>query len=435
MKDLTPGTLIQLIDNMETGVAVWRLPVDSEDARNLVLLAANPRAQTRAGFPLGKLPGVAMGKVFRDVTKEQLDMLHRVAVDGAHVEPFEDLYASRWHSVAFLPVGPRTVGVICTDIHDKKLAEEQRERLDKDLEQFAFAASHDLQEPLRGVTNYATLLEEEFQGQLGDDGDLYLRYVVDSAKRMRAMIDGLLTFSRIGRNESFSVVSADQALDDAIVNLETTIEDHGAAITKDPLPEVYGDPHMLVRLFQNLISNGIKFRNGSQPRIHITATDAGDDWAFSVSDNGVGIDSRFSDRVFVIFQRLRKDRPGTGMGLSICKKIVERHGGRIWIESFVGKGTTVHFTIRKAVSDGGKKREEEAPADGGGQSGGRAHAPEGDGHDDVDTRGLCRPRWRGSPSVPPGGGPVLLLEAPRPRSSRSQPPASEWPRSAGGSGR
>jgi light-regulated signal transduction histidine kinase (bacteriophytochrome) len=240
----------------------------------------------------------------------------------------------------------------------------QREELvrsNTELQQFAYVASHDLQEPLRMVTSYLQLLEKRYQDKLDSRADQFIAYAVDGANRMKALIQDLLSYSRVSTHgQPFELVDVNRILASAIANLEFLIDETGAVITRDSLPQLKADATQLTQLFQNLISNGIKFRReGISPQIQINVirrewvhgrTAMGEslgEWIFSVRDNGIGIEPQYSDRIFVIFQRLhgRGKYPGTGIGLAICKKIVERHGGRIWIESEVGRGTTFYFTI------------------------------------------------------------------------------------------
>jgi signal transduction histidine kinase len=222
-------------------------------------------------------------------------------------------------------------------------------RSNADLEQFAYVASHDLQEPLRKVTSFCQLLQRRYQGQLDERADQYIEFAVDGAKRMQALINDLLAFSRVGRTtEAFTEVNCDDALDRALRNLETAIEDGGVEIVRlTALPTVDGDPTLLTALFQNVVGNAIKFRSDAPPRIEIGAEQSDGQWSFRVSDNGIGIDEAYAERVFVIFQRLHAKElyPGTGIGLALCKKIVEFHGGRIWIDTTVATGTTVCWTL------------------------------------------------------------------------------------------
>ena len=230
-----------------------------------------------------------------------------------------------------------------------KQTADQLARSNEELEQFAYVASHDLQEPLRVVTGYVQLLERKYKNQLDADADQFLHYIIDGVTRMQQLIADLLNYSRVGsRGKPFQSTNVRAVLDRVLVTLQKAIQESGAAVTCDALPTVLGDDTQLAQLFQNLIGNGIKFRGEQPPRIHLSARREGDRWAFAVRDNGIGIERQYWDQIFVIFQRLhtRQKYPGTGIGLAICKRIVERHGGQIWLESQPGEGTTFHFTLR-----------------------------------------------------------------------------------------
>ena len=220
-----------------------------------------------------------------------------------------------------------------------------------ELEQFAYVTSHDLQEPLRMVASYMQLIEKRYKGKLDADADEFIGYAVDGAVRMKTMINDLLNFSRLGtKGKEAASTDCQLILSTVLTNLSMVIEESKAEITSDPLPLVKGDEAQLVRLFQNLLENAIKFRGGNTPRIHISCKPQNGFCLFSIRDNGIGIDSRYFDRIFIIFQRLHgtEQYPGTGIGLAMCKKIVDRHRGKIWIESEPGKGTTFYFTLPKA---------------------------------------------------------------------------------------
>jgi len=198
------------------------------------------------------------------------------------------------------------------------------------------------------VASYTQLLAQRYQGKLDADADEFIAFAVEGAQRMQKLIQDLLTYSRLGtRREAFKPTECGQAVGRALKNLAASIEESGASITHGPLPTVMADGSQLTQLFQNLVSNAIKFRNQQPPRVHISAERNGAEWTFAVQDDGIGIDPQYADRIFVIFQRLhpRNEYPGTGIGLAISKKIVERHGGRIWVESKVGEGATLKFTI------------------------------------------------------------------------------------------
>jgi light-regulated signal transduction histidine kinase (bacteriophytochrome) len=222
-------------------------------------------------------------------------------------------------------------------------------RSNEELGQFAYIASHDLQEPLRMVASYTQLLSRRYKGKLDSDADEFIAFAVDGAGRMQRLIQDLLTFSRVGtKGKDLLVTSSEEALQQALINLRGAIEQSGAQVTHDLLPSVLADETQLIQLFQNLIGNGIKYQKNGAPKVHVSAAkNGGDKYTFSVQDNGLGIDSQYFEKIFGMFQRLhkREEFAGTGIGLAICKKIVERHGGKISVESKVGQGSTFHFTL------------------------------------------------------------------------------------------
>ncbi|MEG4146196.1 PAS domain-containing sensor histidine kinase [Microcoleus sp. Pol12B5] len=241
------------------------------------------------------------------------------------------------------------------NITSRKEAEQQMLQLTEDLkrsneelEQFAYVASHDLQEPLRAVTSYTQLLAQRYQGNLDDRADKYIHYIVDGATRMQQLINDLLAYSRLGtRGQEFEQADCNAVVKQTMCNLQIAIAETKAVITCDVMPTVMADEFQLVQLFQNLVANSIKFCRQDIPLIHIAARRQESEWVFSVRDNGIGIDPQYADRIFIIFARLhsRRQYSGTGIGLAMCKRIVERHGGRIWVESQEGKGATFYFTI------------------------------------------------------------------------------------------
>jgi light-regulated signal transduction histidine kinase (bacteriophytochrome) len=221
-------------------------------------------------------------------------------------------------------------------------------RSNAELEQFAYVASHDLQEPLRMVQSYLRLLQRRYEGHLDRDAQEFIGFAVDGAERMRQLVRDLLAISRIGtRGRSFEPTDTDRLLDRVLLDLGETVRESGAEVTRDALPTVLADAPQLGQVLQNLITNALKFRGAEPCRVHVGATVRNGEAVFTVRDNGIGIDPENAERVFVLFQRLhsRREYPGTGIGLTICKKIVERHGGRIWVESLPGQGATFHFTI------------------------------------------------------------------------------------------
>lgn len=220
-------------------------------------------------------------------------------------------------------------------------------RSNRDLEQFAYVASHDLQEPLRTVVNYTDLLNEKMKHKLDPETGEFLGFITEGAARSQQLITDLLQYSRIGRENRFEDVKSEEILNKVLANLKILIDENKAHITYEDLPEVYADPVKLGQVFQNLISNAIKFKGAENPRIHISAKRGSGAWIFSVADNGIGIDPKYQEKIFVIFKRLhgRSKYRGTGIGLSICKRIVEQHGGNIWVESRLHQGSIFNFTL------------------------------------------------------------------------------------------
>lgn len=236
--------------------------------------------------------------------------------------------------------------------HAREVIEEKAQELSRsndELERFAYVVSHDLQEPLRMIASYLGLIEKRYSEKLDAAGHEFIGFAVDGAKRMQTLIHDLITYSRVGtRGKPFSATDLESVFADALANLKIAREESGTTITHDALPTLNADPTQLLQLFQNLIGNAIKFRRKeTPPAIHLSAQKQGSKWLFGLHDNGIGVDPQFFDRIFVVFQRLheRHEYPGTGIGLAVCKKIVERHGGGIWVESKPGEGTTFFFTI------------------------------------------------------------------------------------------
>jgi len=241
------------------------------------------------------------------------------------------------------------------DVTERKHAQQELSRKvdelarsNAELEQFAYVASHDLQEPLRMVASYTQLLSRRYKGRLDADADEFIGFAVDGATRMQTLIQDLLSYSRVTtRGQSLAMTDAEVACDEALKNLRQSIADAEGVVSVGPLPPVLADATQLTQLFQNLIGNAIKYRDQRKPAIRIAARPDGDVTVFSVEDNGIGIEPQYFERIFQMFQRLhtRKAYSGTGIGLALCRKIVERHGGRIWVESRLGQGSTFLFTM------------------------------------------------------------------------------------------
>jgi PAS domain S-box-containing protein len=291
------------------------------------------------------------GEVARFTIDYDLPRVEHVEVHGAThrildviVSPIKDVHGKVTNAI-----------VQHKDITEIKRAEEalqeamaDLERSNAELEQFAYVASHDLQEPLRMVSSFTQLLSQRYKGKLDADADDFVTYAVDGANRMQRMISDLLAYSRVGtRGKPLELTYCEVVFDHTLANMKLAIEESGAMITHDPLPSVMADDSQLVQLFQNLIDNAIKFRGDQPLQVHVGVESKDGEWVFSVRDNGIGIDPQYKDRIFVIFQKLHVggQYPGTGVGLATCRKIVERHGGRIWVESEPGKGATFYFTM------------------------------------------------------------------------------------------
>jgi len=243
---------------------------------------------------------------------------------------------------------------LAIEVAERKRAEEKLkqtvaalEHSNAKLERFAYIASHDLQEPLRMVSSFTQLLEKRYKDKLDADAHDFINFAVDGARRMQNLINDLLAYSRVSpRGKPFEPTNTEEVFEAAVANLQIAIKESKSKVTHDALPSVMADEGQLVQVFQNLISNGIKFRGKEPPRVQVSAMHKEGEWVFSVKDNGIGIDPQYFDRVFIIFQRLHgHEYPGTGAGLSIAKRIVERHGGRIWVESEPGKGSVFYFSI------------------------------------------------------------------------------------------
>jgi PAS domain S-box-containing protein len=281
-------------------------------------------------------------QVFRDglVKDYELEIRHRAG----------QLTPVLYNASVYRDEPGKIVGIFAAarDIGERKRVEGDLIRSNKDLEQFAYVASHDLQEPLRNVASCMQMLEKGYKAKLGPDADQLMHYAVDSVARMKALILDLLSYSRISTKGSLpEATDCEKIFGQSLSNLGSAIKETGAVVTHDVLPTVMADPAQLGQVFQNLVGNAVKFRSQERPHVHVAAVKNGSEWIFSVQDNGIGVESRHLERIFVIFQRLnkREDYGGTGMGLAIVKKIVERHRGRIWVESEPGKGTTFYFTI------------------------------------------------------------------------------------------
>ena len=303
---------------------------------------------------------------YRDLVKERL----RLAGEG-ETTPLAELKIVRPDGTVvdvasagspFTYSGKPAIMAVMHDITRSKEAERrlvralgELESSNKELEQFASIASHDLQEPLRKISGFTELLERRYRDKLDPDADRYMEYIVDAAKRMRMLIDELLAYSRLGRGEKkYQPTDCNKVLGQVLGDMEKAIKERGALVTQDELPTLSADALQLGQVLQNLIANAVKFSGDGPPRVHISARQEGGEWIFSVRDNGIGIEPQFFPRIFVMFQRLhtQDEYPGSGIGLAVCRKIIERHGGRIWVESGAGSGSTFYFTLPARREDG-----------------------------------------------------------------------------------
>lgn len=339
------------------------------DVRGKIQIA-NIHAREMFGYQLQEL----IGKPVDSLVPERFRSKHVGFRQGYFVEPQarlmgvgRDLFGVRRDGrefpieIGLSPVQTPEESFVLAAIIDiterKKIEAEMKQSIDdlarsnKELEQFAYVASHDLQEPLRMVSSYVQLLARRYQGKLDSDADEFIAFAVDGAGRMKVLINDLLAFSRVGtRGGELVPIMLEDVLNRVIRTLQLAIDESKAVITHDSLPQVMADQGQMLQLFQNLIGNALKFRSDKPPEIHIGVRREKDQWLVYVRDNGIGIDAQFWERIFIIFQRLhtRDEYQGTGIGLAICRKIIERHGGRIWVESEVEKGSTFYFTLNPA---------------------------------------------------------------------------------------
>jgi PAS domain S-box-containing protein len=324
------------------------------DPKSSEIVDANQAASEFYGYGLDRLKQMKMTDINLLPAEEIFQRMSEAYAEQKDYFQFQHGLASgetRYVEVYSSPIelnGKSLLYSIVHDITDRHKAEEELIRSNQDLQQFAYVASHDLQEPLRNVASCLQLLEKKYKNKLDGEADQLMHYAVDSSVRMKALILDLLTYSRIAtKGKPPQPVDCEELLDRTVENLRSSIIDAGAVITHDLLPTVSGDDTQLLQVFQNVIGNAIKFQRDDPPQIHVSAVKNKNEWIFSVKDNGIGIESRHLDRIFVIFQRLNKrsQYDGTGMGLAIVKKVVERHGGRVWVESEPGQGTIFYFTI------------------------------------------------------------------------------------------
>jgi len=357
----------QLFERSASAIAVCEMVFDSAGVPcDFRYLQVNPAFEQMTGLGQDQVVDRTALDVLPDLEHYWIEIFGTVVISGepATFEQYSQSLHRYYQGTAYRPQ-PGQFAVSFTDVTKRKRSEEELAkkvdelaRSNRDLEQFAYVASHDLQEPLRMVASYTQLLGERYRGKLDENADKYIGYAVEGALRMQTLIQDLLTFSRVGRNGlGRTVTDCTTVLDQALQNLQAAVAESHALVTHGPLPMVTADRSQLLQLFQNLIGNAIKFRGAEPPAISVSAEQDGETWTFSVSDNGIGIAPEHKEVIFVIFQRLhtRTEYSGNGLGLAICKKIVEQHGGRIWVESEAGHGATFRFTLpARAEKDGAR---------------------------------------------------------------------------------
>jgi signal transduction histidine kinase len=350
-----------LFDSMSEGYALSELIWDDKERpSNYLALDVNPVVEKILGLPRSMIVGHRISEIFPKMRPPLIQFGEMIRTGKPiHFEEYSPTL-QKWFDVYAFPVLPGDrFAQIFSDITERKRVElelkeyaENLKRSNKDLERFAYVSSHDLKEPLRAIVSFSQILEQEYRGKLGEKGDRYIRNIVEAGNRMNSLIDDLLKYSYLATHEIRQTQTFSQlVLDETIAVLGPQIEGAGAVITHDPLPSVRIDRSLLGMIFQNLICNALKFRKeDTPPQIHISAQPRDGMVQFSVSDNGIGIEPEYIQKLFVIFERLhRRDRyAGTGIGLALLKRIIERHGGKIWVESVEGEGSTFFFTVPDA---------------------------------------------------------------------------------------
>lgn len=325
--------------------------------RELRYLVADGAGLEETGLSRELLEGKRLQEIFAPELSAHLEPFFQATLAG-EPQVYEVPYAGRIYENRTFPIRNEESEVIAgllmtQDITARKQTEAELARSNTELQQFAYAVSHDLQEPLRTITGFLQLVEGQCEGQMAEETREFLGYVMDAAARMQEMIQALLNLSRVRtRAQPLESTDCEDLLAESLLSLQRVIEERGANITHAPLPQVMADPGQLRQVFQNLIANALKFQSGEEePHVHVTAEREGEVWRLAVRDNGIGIPADQAGRLFKIFQRLHPDYPGTGIGLALCHRIVERHGGRIWVESEVDRGSTFYFTL-PAVAEG-----------------------------------------------------------------------------------
>ncbi len=370
-----------LYSSMAEGVAIHKvLYGSSNEAVDYVIIDINPAYEHIIGLKRNVVIGKKASQLYGTGKPPYLDIFAQVAESGnpALLEAFFEPMNKHFRILITSPEKGKFATVFEDITHRKQIEEELRLARDNlevqvqertkelenvndelknsndELQQFAYVTSHDLQEPLRTIASFTQLLDRRYKGKLDSDADEFMDYIVDASKRMQSLIKDLLEYSKVtSKGEEFKLVNTKEIVKNIISDFHVILDENNGEVTCDSLPEVYANERLLTQVFQNLISNAIKYRKPEEPpRVHISSRKEGHEFVFSISDNGIGIDPEYFDRIFMIFQRLHTqgEYEGTGIGLAIVKKIIDQHGGRIWVESELGKGSTFYFTLPMKIS-------------------------------------------------------------------------------------
>ncbi len=339
------------MDGFETA-AMIREREQSKDTPIIFLTALKSEEHLFRGYYMGAVDYLykpIVPEVLRSKVAVFVDLCRKNAILKKNRDALEQKNAQLQQEVAERMRAEADVRRLNAEL-ERRVEERTRElsRMNDELRQFAYVASHDLQEPLRTVASYAQLLARRYRGKLDQDADEFIAYMVSGVTRMHTLLNDMLAYSRVteSRDRPLAPANLNAVVQSALMNLDLTISENHAAVHVDPLPTLHGDEIQLTQVFQNLIGNAIKYKSEEPPQISVTAEEGQDEWTICVSDNGIGVDPQYSERIFGIFKRLHgRELPGTGMGLAICKRIIERHNGRIWVEPRNGTGSRFCFTL------------------------------------------------------------------------------------------
>jgi PAS domain S-box-containing protein len=350
-----------LYSSMNEGLALHEIIYNTKkEAVDYIIYDVNPAYEQIIGLNREDVLGKKASEIYGTGNPPYIDIYSKVANNRKSIQ-FETYFEpmKKYFQISVISPKKGRFATVFEDITKRKINEneltrtlDELKRSNKELQQFAYAASHDLQEPLRMVSSFSQLLERRYKNRLDDDADEFIEFIVEGAQRMKHLIDDLLIYSRVRKDEKeFERVDLEKLLTTILSNLSVSIKEHHVVITYDTPPSIIADSSQMGQVFQNLIGNAIKFRDNENPRIDISVEEDPDKWTFAVKDNGIGIDKKHQKQIFEMFRRLntRKEYPGTGIGLSICQKIIERHGGKLWVDSIPGEGSTFYFTIPKSI--------------------------------------------------------------------------------------